>query len=251
MSKIKWDQVGERKFENGVDHGVLYLPDETGVYDTGFAWNGLVSVTEKPSGAEPTPVYADNIKYITLISAEEYAASIEAITYPDEFMLCDGTAEVSVGVYAGQQARRAFGLSYRTKIGDDLSPERGYKIHLIYGALAAPTEKAHTTINDSPEAATFTWELSTTPVEIEGFKPTASLVIDSTKVDAAKLKTLEDLLYGTASSEPSLPTPDEVVAIFGAAPAGAQTMGTQSFSNSEDNSTDFEVQSGGDADNAF
>lgn len=251
MSQIKWDQQGERKFENGVDHGVLYLPDETGVYDTGFAWNGLVSVTEKPSGTEPTAVYADNIKYITLISAEEYAASIEALTYPDEFMLCDGTAEVAVGVYAGQQSRRAFGLSYRTKIGDDLNPERGYKIHLVYGALAAPTEKAHTTINDSPEAATFTWELSTTPVEIDGLKPTATLVIDSTKVSSTELAALEALLYGTADTEPSLPTPDEVVALFTAVPEGARQMGIQSFSNSEDNSTDFEVQSGGDADNTF
>lgn len=249
MAIIKWDQAGERKFENGVDHGVLYLPDAQGVYNTGVPWNGLTTVTEKPSGAEPTAVYADNIKYITLISAEEYAASIEALTYPDEFMLCDGTAEIAVGVYAGQQNRRAFGLSYRTKIGDDLNEERGFKLHLIYGAKAAPTEKAHTTINDSPEADTFSWEISTTPVEIDGFKATASLTIDSTKVTTAKMKSLMDLLYGTASQEPKLPSPAEIITLLGAIPAQMRTFSASSFEDSEDNSTEYEVEQGQEADN--
>lgn len=254
MAKIKWDQTGERRFENGVDRGVLYMPDETGKYVDGVPWNGLVNVTEKPSGAEPTAVYADNIKYITLISAEEYAASIEAITYPDEFLPYDGLAEVAPGVFVGQQPRGGFGLSFRTLIGDDLNPQRGYKIGLIYGALAATSEKAHATINDSPEAATFTWELSTNPVELEGHKPTASLTIDSTKVDAAALAELESLLYGTETDKPQLPTPAEVIALFAgtgeAGGAGAQgMMAPASFSNAEDNSTDYTVQQGEPEDN--
>lgn len=215
MAEVVWDQVGERVYETGVDHGVLYVPDALGVYDTGFAWNGLISVTESPSGAEPTPMYADNIKYLNLMSVEEFNATIEAYTYPDEFMLHDGTAELAPGVTVGQQTRRPFGLSYRTRIGNDLvGTDAGYKLHLIYGALAAPTEKAYSTINESPEANTFSWELSTTAIEVPGMKPSASLTIDSTKVAAAKLAQIETLLYGGAATEPSLPTPAEIIAIL-------------------------------------
>lgn len=216
MSKILWDQVGERVYETGVDHGVLYLPDlTTGAYDRGFAWNGLVSISEAPSGAEASPQYADNIKYLNLVSAEEFGATIEAFTYPEEFGVCDGTASPTAGLNIGQQSRSAFGLSYRTRIGNDVQgTDHGYKLHLIYGALAAPTEKAYTTINDSPEAITFSWEVSTTPVEVPGFKPTAVLTIDSTKVDAAKLAELEAILYGDESNDPRLPLPGEVIALL-------------------------------------
>ena len=215
MTKVTWDKVGERLYETGVDRGVLYIPDGSGVYDTGFAWNGLVSVTESPSGAEATPTYADNIKYLNLISAEEFGATIEAYTYPDEFAQCDGTASPSTGVGIGQQSRKLFGLTYRTRLGNDLDgTDYGYKLHLIYGALAAPSEKAYASINDSPEAITFSWEVSTTPVEVTGYKPTASVVIDSTKVDATALATLEDFLYGTVGTDPSLPLPDAVLALF-------------------------------------
>lgn len=245
MARLKWDQSGERRYETGVDRGILYLRDETGAYDTGFAWNGLVNVTEKPSGAEPTPLYADNIKYLNLISAEEFAASVEAYTYPDEFAQCDGTAELAPGVFIGQQARTTFGLHYRTKIGTDLSPDAGYKLHLIWGALAAPTEKAYATVNDSPEAITFSWELSTSPVEVEGFKPTASMTIDSTKVPSAALKELEDVLYGTGAIEPRLPTIDEVVALLNGGESGTQgRLATASVE--EDNSTDHETQDSAD-----
>lgn len=225
MATLQWDSVGERLYETGVDRGVLYLPDETGEYTDGVAWNGLTTVTESPSGAESNPQYADNIKYLNLISAEEFGATIEAFTYPDEFAVCDGTAAPAVGVVVGQQGRRIFGLCYRTRVGNDLEgTEHGYKLHLIYGAQAAPSEKAYATINDSPEAITFSWEVTTTPVpvtaEVDGvpLKPTAQLVIDSTKVDATDLTSLEDLLYGTASGEAQLPLPDDVIAIF--APAG-------------------------------
>ena len=213
---VQWDQVGERRFETGVDHGVLYIPNDTGVYDTGFAWNGLTAVNETPSGAEPTPLYADNIKYVELRSAEEFGATLEAFTYPDEFEECDGTASPAVGVTVGQQPRKPFGLSYRTKVGTDLDPEAGYKLHLVYGATASPSERAYNTVNDSPEATPFSWELSTTPVEVAGLKPTAILTIDSTKVDPTELATLETLLYGddVGTTEPALPTPDEVIAIF-------------------------------------
>jgi len=219
MSEVKWDQVGDRIYETGVDHGVLYLPNGVGVYDTGFAWNGLVSISESPSGAEASAQYADNIKYLNLVSAEEFGATIEAFTYPDEFAQCDGTAAPALGISIGQQNRKTFGMSYRTRLGNDIDgTDFGYKLHLIYGALAAPTEKAYTTVNDSPEAITFSWEVSTTPVEVPGFKPTASLVIDSTKVDPAKLAELELLLYGTAGSEPRLPLPAEIIALFAGAP---------------------------------
>jgi len=215
MAELKWDQVGERVYETGVDHGVLYLPNAQGVYDSGYAWNGLVTVTESPSGAEASPQYADNIKYLNLISAEEFGATIEAFTYPDEFALCDGTAVPTAGVTIGQQTRRSFGLSYRTLKGNDLlNTDYGYKLHLIYGAQAAPTEKAYNTINESPEAITFSWETTTTPVEVPGFKPTASITVDSTAVDATALAALEDILYGTAGTEPRLPLPAEVIALF-------------------------------------
>ena len=216
MSKLKWDQTGERVYETGVSKGVLY-PQVSGAYPKGTAWNGLTGVTESPSGAEATPLYADNIKYLNLMSAEEYGATVEAYTYPDEFAACNGEASLATGVTIGQQARTPFGMSYQTKVGNDQDPEAGYKIHLIYGAQAAPSEKAYATVNDSPEAITFSWELTTTPVEVEGFKPTASLVIDSTKVDADKLAALEAILYGSESEEARLPLPDEVKTLVGVA----------------------------------
>lgn len=216
MVKLLWDQVGERTYETGADHGVLYLRNN-GIYDEGYAWNGLVTVTESPSGAESNKQYADNIVYLNLMSLEQFGATIEAFTYPDEFAACDGTAEPTLGVLVGQQNRRVFGLCYRTLIGDDESgTDRGYKLHLVYGAQAAPSEKAYGTVNESPEALTFSWEISTTPVEVgAGLKPTATLVIDSTKVTAANLQALEDILYGTAGSDPRLPLPAEVLGIFG------------------------------------
>lgn len=217
MSALEWDKVGERRYETGVDRGVLYIPDGAGVYASGYAWNGLVSVSESPSGAEATPMYADNIKYLNLISAEEFGATIEAYTYPDEFAQCDGSAAPTVGIAIGQQSRKAFGLAYRTRIGNDVDyTDYGYKLHLIYGALAAPTEKAYSTINDSPEAITFSWEVTTTAVNVPGFKPTATLTIDSTKVDSAALAALEAILYGTPGDDPRLPLPAEVIALFSA-----------------------------------
>lgn len=217
MPKLVWDKTDERVFETGVNKGVLYpYNTKEKAYDKGVVWNGLTGVTESPSGAEASPLYADNIKYLNLLSAEEFGATVEAYTYPDEFAECNGEANVGgvAGVVAGQQARKMFGMSYQTKVGNADDPEAGYKIHLIYGAKAAPSEKAYATVNDSPEAITFSWELSTTPVEVPGLKPTASLVIDSTKVDATKLKALEDILYGTDTVDAKLPTPEEVAAIF-------------------------------------
>ncbi len=215
MTKLTWDQTGERLYETGVDRGVLYIPDGTGEYVSGFAWNGLYGVTESPTGAEPTPLYADNIKYLNLLSVEEFGATIEAYTYPDEFGQCDGTASPQEGISVGQQGRKTFGLGYRTRVGNDLEgADFGYKLHLIYGALAAPSEKAFATINDSPEAITFSWDLTTTPVEVVGYKPTASLTIDSTKVDPTALASLEDVLYGTVGVDPALPMPAEVLAMF-------------------------------------
>ena len=208
--KLVWDKSGERFYETGVNKGVLYPLAEDG-YTKGVAWNGLTAVTESPSGAEATPLYADNIKYLNLMSAEEFGATIEAYTYPDEFGECNGEASLVAGVSIGQQTRKTFGMAYQTKIGNDVNADLGYKIHLIYGALAAPSEKAYATVNDSPEAITFSWEITTTPVEVTGFKPTASLVIDSTKVDAEKLAALEAILYGTDEAEARLPLPDEVL----------------------------------------
>lgn len=216
MTALTWDNVGERLYETGVDRGVLYIPDANGVYNTGFAWNGLTAVTESPSGAESSAQYADNIKYLNLISAEEFGATIEAFTYPDEFAQCDGSASPTPGVSIGQQTRKTFGLSYRTRLGNDLQgTDLGYKLHLIYGATAAPTEKAYATINDSPEAITFSWEVSTTPVAVPDYKPTATITIDSTKVNATKLADLEEILYGSEGIDPALPTPAEVFAVFG------------------------------------
>jgi hypothetical protein len=216
--ELTWDSVGERRYETGVDRGVLYLPDNTGDYTDGYAWNGLTTVTEKPTGADANPQYADNIKYLNLIAAEQFGATIEAFTYPDEFGQCDGTAEPSPGIYLGQQGRRSFGLSYRTKIGNDLDGEdHGYKIHLVYGALAAPSEKAYASVNDAPAAIAFSWDVSTTPVAVTGHKPTALITIDSTKVDAGDLASLEAILYGTPGDDPRLPLPDEVIALIGGA----------------------------------
>lgn len=221
MSKLVWDKTGERFYETGVEKGVLY-PCTNGTYPSGVVWNGLTAVTESPSGAEPTPLYADDIKYLNLMSAEEYGATIEAYIYPDEFALCDGSAEITTGVMIGQQKRTTFGLSYVTKIGNDVDgSDHGYKLHLIYGALASPSEKNYATINDSPEAITFSWEVTTTPVEVPGFKPTASVTIDSTKVDDEKLAALETILYGSESEEARMPLPEELVQILTtASPAG-------------------------------
>ena len=215
MTKLVWDQSGDRLFETGVSNGVLYVRNSAGEYPLGVPWNGLTAVTESPSGAEATPLYADNIKYLSLMSNEEFGATIEAYTYPDEFAECDGSAELGAGVMIGQQTRKYFGLVYKTVIGNDTDGNAyGYKLHIIYGAQAAPSEKAYATINDSPEAITFSWELTTTPIEVTGFKPTASLVIDSTKIDAASLASIEALLFGTESAEASLPTPDEILALL-------------------------------------
>lgn len=214
MSRIVWDQTGERFYETGVKNCVLY-PQVAGAYPKGVAWNGITAVTESPSGAEASPLYADDIKYLNLMSTEEFGASIEAYTYPDEFAECDGSASIATGVFIGQQKRNSFGLCYRTVLGNDVdSNDHGYKLHIIYGALAAPSEKAYATINDSPEAITFSWEVTTTPVNVTGAKPTASVTIDSTKADAAKLKALEDILYGSESEEARLPLPDEIAELM-------------------------------------
>lgn len=213
MTALTWDGSGTRLYETGVDKGVLYIPDSNGVYNTGYAWNGLTAVTESPSGAESSAQYADNIKYLNLISAEQFGATLEAFTYPDAFAQCDGSVAPITGVLIGQQSRKTFGLSYRTRIGDDLvGTDKGYKLHLVWGATAAPTEKSYATINDSPEAITFSWEISTSPVAVSGQKPTASMTIDSTKVDPTKLAALELVLYGDTGVDPLLPTPDAVIA---------------------------------------
>lgn len=215
MPKITWDDTGKRLYETGVDRGVLYPIQEGGQYTKGVPWNGLTAVTESPSGAESTAIYADNIKYLNLQSAEEFGATIEAYTYPDEFAECDGSAPIASnveGVIVGQQSRKMFGLSYRTLIGNDVDGgAHGYKLHLIYGCLASPSEKAYSTVNDSPEAITFSWEVSTTPVNVPGLKPTASITIDSTKADPTKLEALEKILYGDEMTEPKLPLPEEVI----------------------------------------
>lgn len=215
MSKIVWDAIGEHTFETGVRNGVLYLKNTEGVYDNGVAWNGLTSVSESPEGAEPTDLYADDIKYLTLMSAENFKATIEAYTYPVEFEECDGSATIANGVVIGQQARKPFGLCYRTAIGNDTDGnEHGYKLHIVYGCQASPSEKQYSTINDSPEAITFSWEVSTTPVNVTGKKPTATLIIDSTKADKAKLTALEAILYGSEQQEPRLPLPDEIATLM-------------------------------------
>lgn len=215
MARLEWDATGERYYEMGTDHGVLYMQDDSNEYSKGVAWNGLTAVTESPSGAEPTDLYADNIKYASLRSAETWGGTIEAYTYPDEFAQCDGSAQPTPGVSIGQQRRVPFGFSYRTEVHNDTATEAddGYKLHLVYNATASPSEKSYSTINDSPEAITFSWEITTTPINVTGLKPTSIITIDSTKVDAAKLKQLEDILYGE-SEDPKLPLPDEVVKIF-------------------------------------
>ena len=215
MSKIVWDAVGEHIFETGVRNGVLYLKDETGAYNTGVAWNGLTSVSESPEGAEATDLYADDVKYLTLMSAENFKATIEAYTYPPEFEECDGSVSIATGVVIGQQTRKPFGLCYRTSIGNDTDGnEHGYKLHIVYGCQASPSEKQYSTINDSPEAITFSWKVNTTPVNVNGKKPTATLIIDSTKADKAKLTALEAILYGSEQSEPRLPLPDEIATLM-------------------------------------
>lgn len=216
MSKLVWDQTGERLYETGVKKGVLYVQDSGGTYPKGVVWNGLTTVTESPSGAEATPLYADDIKYLNLMSTEELGGTIEAYTYPDEFAECDGSASIATGVLIGQQPRKTFGMAYTTTLGNDVdSNAHGYKLHLIYGALASPSEKSYSTINDSPEAITFSWEFSTTPVNVAGFKPTANIVIDSTKATPEKLTALEKILYGDTETEARLPLPDEVATIMG------------------------------------
>jgi len=213
MTKIIWDKSGERFYETGVKQGVLY-PQVSGAYPLGVAWNGLISVTESPSGAEPNPKYADDIKYLNLMSAEEFAATIEAYTYPSEFAACDGSAALATGVMINQQNRSAFGLAYKTTIGNDVNDSLGYKLHLVYGAMASPSEKGYQSINDSPDGVTFSWGVTSTPVEVTGKKPTASIVIDSTKADPTNLATLEGILFGTAVLTPRLPLPDEIATIF-------------------------------------
>jgi hypothetical protein len=219
MTELTWDGVNQKRFETGVDHGVLYLPNDQGEYDTGVSWNGLTTVTESPTGAESNKTYADNIIYGNLISIEEFAGTIAAYTYPNEFGECDGSAEPEVGVSIGQQPRRTFGFAYRTRVGDDGAAVRGYKLHLVWGALATPSEKAYATVNDSPEMIEFSWDFTTTPVGVgtingKDYAPTASMVIDSTRVDADSYSDLEALLYGTAGTDPELPTPADVVALF-------------------------------------
>ena len=217
MSKIVWDAIGEHTFETGVRNGVLYLQGAEGTYNKGVAWNGLTSVSESPEGAEATDLYADDIKYLTLMSAENFKATIEAYTYPVEFEECDGSATIAKGVVIGQQPRKPFGLCYRTSIGNDTDGnEHGYKLHIVYGCQASPSEKQYSTINDSPEAITFSWEVNTTPVNVNGKKPTATLIIDSTKADNGKLTALEAILYGSEQVEPRLPMPDEIAALMAA-----------------------------------
>lgn len=226
MSKLVWDKIGERLYETGVRNGVLYPRAANGSYPLGVAWNGLTAITESPSGAEATAQYADDIKYLSLLSAEEFGATVEAFTYPPEFEACDGSAELGEGVVIGQQTRQSFGLVYKTVLGNDTeNNDYGYKLHIIYGAQASPSEKGYATINDSPEVITFSWELTTTPIEVTGFKPTATLVIDSTKADAAKLAALEKQLFGAEATTtpvapavvPHLLTPDEIKALFATA----------------------------------
>lgn len=222
MSKIEWDVVGERFYETGVDHGVLYPMGADGTYSKGVAWNGLSAVTDSPSGAEASPVYADNIKYLNLMSAEEFNATIEAYTCPDEFAACEGSVEVAPGAFIGQQDRKTFGFAYRTLVGNDtMGTACGYKIHLVYGALAAPTERNYATVNDSPEAATLSWEISTTPVSVTGKKPTATFIIDSTKTTPEKMAAVEAILYGTngadggaGGTDARLPLPDELITLL-------------------------------------
>lgn len=223
MAKLTWDETGERLYETGVKNAVLYVVNDAGAYGKGVSWNGITAITESPSGAESTPLYADDIKYLDLVSNEEFGATVEAYTYPDAFAACDGSAELLAGVKLGQQPRKMFGLVYKTTIGNDVKGnDLGYKIHIIYGCKAAPSEKAYATINDSPEAITFSWELTTTPVSVTGHKPTSHIEIDSTKISEAKLAALEDLLFGTdgagstEGTDPTLPLPDVILSTLNA-----------------------------------
>jgi hypothetical protein len=243
MAKLVWDVVGARLYETGVKQGVLYPRISDGTYPLGVVWNGLSAVNEKPSGAEPNPKYADDIKYLNLMSAEEFGATIEAFTYPDEFAICDGSVEAVTGVFIYQQARPVFGLCYKTTLGNDADGvDHGYKLHLVYGAQTAPSEKGYQTINDSPEAITFSWEISTTPVAVTGQKPTACLTIDSTQVVAETLAALEDIIYGTAGADPRLPLPDEVITLFTTgAPAALALSSISPLDDAEDAAIDANV----------
>lgn len=226
FAPLVWDEAGKKLFETGVSNVALYPQDTTGVYGTGVAWNGVTNISESPSGAEATTLWANNGKYLNLYSVEEYASSIEAYTYPDEFAECDGSAEIAKGVSIGQQTRKSFGLAYKTLIGSDTDGnDHGYKLHLVYGCKAAPSERSHATVNDSPEALSFSWEISTTPVSVTGHKPTASVEIDSTKVDPAKLATFEKILFGSDAAAARLPLPDEVATHFAAASSEGQATG--------------------------
>ena len=216
MTKIVWDSSSDRKYENGVDQGILFIPTN-GVYSNGYPWNGLTTVTESPGGAEAKPQYADNIAYLNLISAETFGGKIEAVTYPDAFAACDGTAVPKPGLKVSQQARSQFGLAYRTKVGSAISADLGYKWHVVYGCQAAPSEKAYATVNDSPEALVFSWDFTTTPVSVTGYKPSAQMTVDSTKVDAAGLTAFETAIMGSANTNPRLPLPDEIIGMFAAA----------------------------------
>lgn len=222
MSVLKWDQAGEKLYETGVDRMVLFPQASSGSYETGVAWNGVTAVNQSASGGDTNDLYADNIKYLSLRAAENYGATIEAYTYPDEFAECDGSAEAAPGVFIGQQARKSFGYSYRTLIGNDTDGDgHGYKIHLVYNATVSPSEKSYGTVNDSPDAINFSWEVSTTPVQVTGYKPIAHLEIDSTKVDSTKLTTFEGLIYGTNDDNPTLPAPDEVITLFAGSVSGS------------------------------
>ena len=215
MAKLIFNNVGERLFETGVKNGVLYVMGDDGAYENGVVWNGLTAVTESPSGAETTPLYADDVKYVVIYAAEEFGATVEAYTYPVEFEQCDGSAAISEGITIGQQTRKSFGMCYKTSVGNDVQgQDYGYKIHIIYGAKAAPSEKSYSTINDSPEAVTFSWELSTVPVPVEGHNPTATMVIDSTRVPAEKMALIEAKLYGSEEAEATLPLPNEILELI-------------------------------------
>lgn len=240
MFNLAWDETGEKTYETGVDRGVLYPVAANGTYPLGVVWNGLTAVTESPSGAEPNPIYADNRKYLTMMSLEEFGASVEAYTYPKEFEVCDGSAEISPGIVIGQQSRKGFGLAYRTIIGNDTELENhGYKIHLIYGCMASPSEKNYQTIGETPEAINFSWELTTTPVPVPGFKPTASLTIDSRTLSPAQMLEIEEILYGSGPSTARLPLPSEIIAIMNAAPG---PIAMESISP-EDDATDVDAAS--------
>lgn len=245
MSKITWDETGKRFYETGVDRGVLYIQDSNGEYPFGVPWNGLISVSENPTGGEPEAVYSDNIKYLNLPSIEELEGSIEAYSCPREWMKCDGCGEITEGVYIGQQRRSTFGLSYRTLIGNDTEgTSHGYKIHLLYGCLASPSEKTYQTINDSPEAITFSWDFSTTPVNFTGYKQISEMIIDSTKIESASLAVLEDVLYGTDNTDPHLPYPDDLVFIAQSVTVGYDSRTGNLYINSNSIETEYNATTG-------